>query len=289
MDHQDPRLTGERLSGRADRDVYGLDRPGRESRVAELTIDDEAEGSDAAATTTPDRRTRAIKAEIDQARDDMSETVNAIQERLRPASIAANAADSVKHAALDKARDIAESDSVMYVRANPMATVMLGVGVVGLTWMLVGGRDGRSSRQKLAQGNGTAGYGTKRQGQIGPALDQQRQHARSETQQFTAYAENAAQRAWNQSPLLVGAACAVLGAIVGLTVPETDREHQLMGETRDQVMDTVHEAVRDKVTEVKHAATEAVSTVQNAAKRAAGLPSADDEPTNDEGRGARRA
>ena len=289
MDHQDPRLTGERLSGRADRDVYGLDRTGRESRVADLTIADEAEGSDAAAATTPERRTRAIKAEIDQARGDMSETVNAIQERLRPASIAANAAESVKHAALDKARDIAESDSVMYVRANPMATVMLGVGVVGLTWMLTGGRDSRSSRQKLAQGNETTGSGKQRQGQIGPVLDQQWQHARSETQQFAAYAENAAQRAWNQSPLLVGAACAVLGAIVGLTVPETEREHQLMGETRDQVMDTVHEAVRDKVTDVKQAATEAVSTVQNAAKRAAGLPSADDEPTNDDGRGNQRA
>jgi len=288
MDHQDPRLTGERLSGRADQDVYGLDRPGR-GRVAELTIDDEAEGADAAATATPDRRTLAIKAEIDQARDDVSETVNAIQERLRPASLAANAADTVKHAALDKARDIAESDSVQYVRANPMATAMLGVGVVGLTWLLVGGRDGGSSRRELAGGNRTAGDGTSGQGHIGPVLDQKWRQARSETQQFAMSAENAAQRAWNQSPLLVGAACAVLGAIVGLAVPETDREHQLMGETRDQVMDTVHEAVRDKVTDVKQAATEAVSTVQQAAQRAAGLPSADDEPTNDEGRGARRA
>ena len=49
-------------------------------------------------------RTREIRAEIEQTREDMSETVNAIQERLRPGNIAANAADSVRHAARSNRR-----------------------------------------------------------------------------------------------------------------------------------------------------------------------------------------
>ena len=82
-------------------------------------------------------------------------------------------------------------------------------------------------------------------------------------------------RTWNETPLLIGAASAILGAIVGLTVPETNRENQLMGETRDNMLDTVQETVRDKVNQVQQAATDAAGIVQEAAKNAVGLPSHD--------------
>ena len=43
-----------------------------------------------------------------------------------------------------------------------------------------------------------------------------------------------------------------------------------MGETRDSMLDTVQETVRDNVTEVRHAATDAAALVQDAAKSAVG-------------------
>ena len=89
-------------------------------------------------------RTREIRAEIAQTREDMSETVDAIQERLRPSSLASDAAESVKQAAMDRVRGAADSGSVLYTRANPIPTAMISVGLAGLAWLAVAGRDSRS-------------------------------------------------------------------------------------------------------------------------------------------------
>jgi hypothetical protein len=79
------------------------------------------------------------------------------------------------------------------------------------------------------------------------------------------------QRTWQENPLVIGAASAVMGALVGLAVPESDREHQLMGEARDSVVETVQGSVRDKVNQVQQAATDAVVTVKEAAASAVGV------------------
>ena len=107
--------------------------------------------------------------------------------------------------------------------------------------------------------------------------NQRRAHSGSRAGDYDFF-PNQLRRTWNESPLLIGAAAAVLGAIAGLAVPETERENELMGETRDSMLDTVQETVRDKVTEVQQAATNAASLVQDAAKSAVGLGEADSSP-----------
>jgi hypothetical protein len=42
-----------------------------------------------------------------------------------------------------------------------------------------------------------------------------------------------------ENPLMIGAAAVALGAIVGFAFPATEKENELLGETRDRVM-TVH-------------------------------------------------
>ena len=128
MDEQDPRLGVERLGGPGDEELTDL----------KYSAPTETE-------QLPDDRTREIRAEIEQTRENMSETVNAIQDRLRPSTLASNAAERVKDAAMDKFRDVADSESVMYVRANPIPAAMVGIGVAGLAWLAMGGRESRSS------------------------------------------------------------------------------------------------------------------------------------------------
>lgn len=335
----------ERIGARKDEAVTG-----RESTVADRIGDytDTPSGDRTAATAgtssttyssspnrdaAPDGRTREIRAEIEQTREDLSETVNAIQDRLRPGNIASNAADTVKHAARERVRDIADTESVQYVRSNPIPTAMIGVGLAGLAWLLFGGKDadrrpryrgasrdwrvapsygegddyyrrstGASTGYEASSAYGTAGYdaasggygttsgayGTA--GATGYAADYEggtadyrsgaRGYSRESSSQSygsgvasdatrrakeTAHrAQTQVQRTWNDSPLLIGAAAAVLGAIVGAAVPETDRENRLMGETRDNMIEGVQQAVKDKVEDVQNVATKAVSQVQNA-------------------------
>src|SRR5215207_5916962 len=95
-----------------------------------------------------EQRTRELRAEIDRTRGDMSETVNAIQDRLRPSTVAANAAASMKDAAMTTVHDVADSDSVRYMSANPVPMTMVAIGVAGLAWLATAGRDPRYSSRR---------------------------------------------------------------------------------------------------------------------------------------------
>ena len=281
-------------------------------------------------TAAAEPRTREIRAEIEQTREDMSETVNAIQDRLRPGNIAANAADTVKEAARERVRDVTESDSMQYVRANPIPTAMVGIGIAGLVWLFKGGNEARGYQRNRSRrssqdwrrfdeqpqrdyGGGSRYSGYETAGGYTPELaysetdtsyrgtsadvgsdaswesrrgyasesagaydsESRRSYSSADmsarTRNVATRAQSTARRTWNENPLVVGAASAVLGAVVGLAVPETDRENQLMGETRDNLVETAKDTVRDKVEKVQDAATTAMGTVQEAASKVVGM------------------
>ena len=77
------------------------------------------------------------------------------------------------------------------------------------------------------------------------------------------------------NPLITGLAALAMGALIGALIPETEKEHELMGETRDrlahQAKDMAREGVdraRDIATSATHAATDAVkSEVKNQARK----------------------
>ena len=338
MDEQNPRLAAERMTGRRDEQLTGYDTSAVDPRAPEQLrpqVSRETTRTGAAASATPEPRTREIRAEIEQTREEMSETVNAIQERLRPGNIASNAAETVKHAARERVRDVADSESVQYVRANPIPTAMVGLGIAGLAWLAFGGNESQrygSRRYRSSQnwgrrfdedrqrtyGTGEAYSGYQAAGGYTPGLaygesdayyrDSSRDHtseyggdytgatsggsawqggtaqdvsararqSAARARESASRAQYAARQTWNENPLLVGAASAVIGAVIGMAIPETDREHELMGEARDGLVDTVQETVKEKVGQVQEAATNAVNTVQDAA-RATGLTSSGSE------------
>ena len=119
----------------------------------------------------PDARAREIRAEIERTREDLSETVDAIQEKLRPANLAASAAsgatDKVKDlasAATEKVKDMASTTTervmdmasnaagttedwwdansdtgvIGRIRNNPLPAVLASVG---LTWLALSDGD----------------------------------------------------------------------------------------------------------------------------------------------------
>lgn len=298
MDQQDPRVTAERARGRAEEDAVGLEHAApverTTARSSAARTPGRARGTSATAPAEREQaqKTREIRADIEQTREDLSETVNAIQERLRPGHIASEAAEKVRTATMDRAREAADSEPVQYVRANPIPTAMVGIGVAGLAWMALAAREPRHSNHR---------YGMHRDDwrtrpYVDPDLspggferaDERSHSGRGPFREDRAYGRVTGwsgrdwrssgmsghlTRTWNQNPLLIGAAALVAGAIVGLSAPETEHENRLMGETRDNMMDTVQDTVRDKVSEVQEKATNAVGQVQEIAKGVVGLDS----------------
>ncbi len=71
---------------------------------ADRRYSDAARGDD-----EPDRRTAAIRSDIEHTRAEMTETIDAIQERLRPGNVASRAVENVREAARDKVRQVAST------------------------------------------------------------------------------------------------------------------------------------------------------------------------------------
>jgi len=69
-----------------------------------------------------------------------------------------------------------------------------------------------------------------------------------------------------ENPLAVGAAVLTLGAIAGFTLPSTDKEDELLGETRDHLLDKAKETGQEVLEKGKHVAESAVETLKHEAE-----------------------
>ena len=263
----------------------------------------------AAGVTDPetDRRTRQIEQEIRETREELSETIDAIQDRLRPSNIVADATDRVKTATTEKVKSMAETasetaqgmmretrdrayDIVEGARENPIPALMIGAGVA---WMLIGrttgsgnGRawreDNRWSRSRSSSpgsgyteadgyyrsASGARSYGderalsgTRSYGDEGSDLTGRAREAAEGARQTARRVQNQFQRLLYDNPLLVGAAAVVVGAAVGAALPETDRENEWLGETRDSMVDRAQKMARNAAESVQEVATDAIGEV----------------------------
>ena len=302
MADQNTGVERERIGTRIDEDITGLESREERDRVGSFADTDRAPSRPrvtASTASTPtaaqDSRTREIRAEIEQTREDLSETVNAIQDRLQPSTLASNAVDSVKDAARERFRDIADTETVQYVRANPMPTAMIGIGLAGLAWLAFG-RETHDTRSRDWDGRRDwrvrSGYEFERDRQLpGDQMDyelsarprgavrEESRHLVQQTRQTARRAQSTLRRTWDENPFLIGAAAAVIGALVAASVPATESENRLMGETRDNLVEGVQQVVKDKVQAVENAATNAVSQVQ----QAVGLESSEQSPDDPRG------
>ena len=299
MADQNTRVERERIGTRLDEDITGLESRDERDRVGSFADTDRAPSrprvtASKASTPTAARysRTREIRAEIEQTREDLSETVNAIQDRLQPSTLASNAVDSVKDAARERFRDIADTETVQYVRANPMPTAMIGIGLAGLAWLAFG-RETQDTRSRDWDGRRDwrvrSGYEFERDRELPGdqmayeparprgAMREESRDLVQRTRQTARRAQSTLRRTWDENPFLIGAAAAVFGALVAASVPATESENRVMGQTRDNLVEGVQQVVKDKVQAVENAATNAVSQVQ----QAVGLKSSEQSPHDD--------
>ena len=257
---------------------------------------------------TTDRRTRKIRAEIEQTREDMSETIDAIQEKLRPGNIVNEAKERVKSATTERVRQMADSASETAQNAYEQTKQMAGeladgargtaipaamIGV-GLAWLLFD-RYRRSDRNAdyrrwrstpyrtpeyyesndysrstpAAYGSPyeergeRSDYGGVRAGarNATSGLSETAADLRERTVRTGRRARNQFQRLLHENPLMVGAAAVVVGAAIGMALPETERENEWLGETRDNVVDRAQDVARNAATRAQEAAGEVAEKV----------------------------
>lgn len=242
------------------------------------------------------RRVGEIEADIAETRLEMSETIDAIQERLTPSNIVANATESMREAATEKVRQMTDNSFVDTIRANPVPSAMIGLGAA---WLYFKGRSSsnngyRSARDWRSAGGytadaygdssagrdyavGTRGVGThegasgtepgygESVGNMGREISSKTREIAGDIGDTARETTRRAQLKFNDvlrdNPLMLGAAAALIGAAVGMSVPATETENQLMGEARDKVVDRAQNLASDAASQVG----EAVDSVQQTA------------------------
>jgi Protein of unknown function (DUF3618) len=108
------------------------------------------DGATAAASSTDD-----IRSQIEQTRAEMADTIDAIQTRLSPSRVIADAKDSVTDATMGRLKQIADrtrgsGESVLQtVRANPLSIALLATAAVGLVAGAVHASNRRRSTSPL--------------------------------------------------------------------------------------------------------------------------------------------
>lgn len=330
-------------------------------------------------------RTSDIRRDIEQTREEMSETIDAIQEKLRPANVVASATQRVKDATTERVRQMTQSagdaaNRVMYgshgrsegimsgIRENPIPAALIGLGAawwymnsrsstqgergprygragsyserlyaddragaergefpdyereygagysrgyaarpgsygyrstegegwmdrvkdhpvpaalagLGLAWLAMAGRSERdwerdpwdrsSPWEAEDEGSAMSSVTESVSGAASGVADTARRmtsgarehggEAAERMRQRGRRAQSDLERLARENPLAVGAGALLLGAAVGLAIPETERENEWMGEARDSMVDRAQEM-----------AQKAAATAQDAAADLAG-------------------
>lgn len=221
----------------------------------------------------------ALRADIGDTRERLSADLDALGTKLSPENIKAEAKQAIKQTFHDGAEHVRESvgsagvNLVALAKENPLPVALIGVGVGWLVWNLraasarkrrswqpdyaVTGRAGvydpkEPNRFGAEDTDGTlhqlgaraqagvesmkrAASGTlhQAQDQLGKAKAAARDGARK--------TQETAVHAMEENPMLLGALAVGAGIAVGLSIPSTASENQLVGEYRDRFMSKAKE------------------------------------------------
>ena len=221
-----------------------------------------------------EQRAQEIRAEIDDTREELAETVEAIQQKLRPANLVSSAASATSEKVKDMAYDAAdraeqfwESSGASNVADRLMARpVPLAMVILGATWLMVGNGGGRHRRYGSNRDYSSRDYSTRNDYPSRDDYASSGDYARS-SRSFTSSSVGPmikrsgrrVQTMLRDYPLAVGAAALIVGASLGMVVPETEAENELMGETRDRTLQRAQDAASGAVGKVKEATADVVT------------------------------
>jgi gas vesicle protein len=187
------------------------------------------------------------------------------------------------------------------VRENPIPAAMIGVG---LGWLVL---NARSSNKKMSSGSlyeepqqrefgtsyeeeqqsGTLGRARAKSGGVVDSVKEKTSELAEQTQRTASRVGQRAhdmadrvadqtrtqtrrvEQAFQENPLVIGAAALALGLAAGLAIPSTEKEIELVGDAGDHLVDKVRDVAEDTKAKVQQVAERVVNEAQSTAKDAA--------------------
>jgi ElaB/YqjD/DUF883 family membrane-anchored ribosome-binding protein len=263
-----------------------------ERRDPELAYEPADQGFDSGIERS-ERSPQEIEREIEQTRDRMSRNIDELGDRLRPSNLKEEAKSAIKDAAQGAVSNVGEqarrtsSRLVEVIRENPLPVIAVGAGV---TWLLTQRSKSDISGDRMARyaytgperrqshgikdrvGSAVSGVKESVSEAVGGVTERASElkeragerigdvggQARWQSRRIKTNLEHAAE----ENPLALAIGGAVVGLALGLLLPGTQREDELMGSARDQLVDRAGKTVE----RAKEAAVEAGREVKETVK-----------------------
>ena len=215
-----------------------------------------------------------IEREIGQTRSRMSQNIDALGDRLSPDNLKHEAKNAIRHVAHDTVSNVGEqarrtgSRLVEVIRENPLPVIAVGAGV---TWLLTQRSSSDVSGDRMAryaytgpdrrQGESWQ-HGSGIKGRVGEAVSGVKETVSEAASGIKGRVKPNLEHAAKENPLIVVLGATIVGLALGLLLPGTERENELMGSARDALMDRAEKTAE----RVKDAATEAGREVKETVK-----------------------
>ena len=254
---------------------------------------------DSESANRSDKSPEEIEREIEQTRSRLSRDIDELGNRLSPQNLKQEAKTAIKDAAQGAVSNVGEqarrtgSRLVEVIRENPLPVIAVGAGV---TWLLTQRSRSEFSGDRMARyaytgperrqgeawqsGGGikskvgravsgvkesmseAAGSVAERTGEMKEKAQERIGEIGGEARWQTRRIKTNLEHAAEENPLAVAIGAAVVGLALGLLLPGTERENELMGSTRDQLVDRAEKTVE----RAKDAAIEAGREVKETVK-----------------------
>jgi ElaB/YqjD/DUF883 family membrane-anchored ribosome-binding protein len=240
-----------------------------------------------------DPDSEAIVSDIEATRGAMSETVQAIGDRLSPTNLVADAKATVREATVGKVEEMADSAGRMIedagytaqtaggsivetIKRNPVPAAM---AAIGLGWLVThkansdNRYDGNRRRDRMYDrpwSNDRTGWseGSTDEGprqalaDVGEKVSERASEVgetlKQVPQDVRYRAEGLTQQAGRvleETPLVAGAVAVAVGAVVGSLLPSTQVEQRVLGPAAEKAIDTAEHVATEKMAEVEDQTT----------------------------------
>ncbi len=254
-----------------------------------------------------DDELESLRLELARTRSQMSETVYTLQGRLNPQYVREQASSQAKDTAREAGSSVVDTIKNNPVPAALTGAGIVGLGwLVASGSSGSSSRRGSSGRQSLDQGpyyygssersyptyyeggeferreyegsseEGSSGREQAQQranqarekaGQVGGQFQGRASEAGDQAQQQAQRAKSGFQQMLQENPLALGALAVGLGAAVGFAAPRTSKEDEVMGETRDNLVERGKQSARETRERAQRVAEEARSSAEEEARR----------------------
>jgi gas vesicle protein len=241
-----------------------------------------------------ERSPEAIEREIERTRERMSNHIDALGDKLSPENLKQQAKEAISGKAQDVVANVGDqarqtgSRVLDFITENPLPVAAVTLGAIWLFSMRKGNQS-EVSGDRMArfaytgperrEPDGHPGLGRRvvdragamrdtmadaashageRAGELKERMQERAGELGSSAKERARDARGGLERMMGENPLMIAAGAAVIGLALGMLVPESEKERQVLGSTRDQLVDRVQETA----SRVKEAAVEAGREVQ---------------------------